>query len=84
MQLLPKRCYCVPTQSLVVNEGKNGVWIVFWELKKLPEIKTDCLTASTEFQCAGNKYKVVFTYKNGGVDLNFQILSEGSSLKIAQ
>ena len=70
------------TQSLVVNEGENGMWIVFWQLKELPTEKTDCLTANTKFQLAGNQCQMVLTYKNGGVELSIQILSEGSSLNV--
>jgi len=40
----------------VVNEGENGMWLEFCELKELPEVGTDDLTANTTFQCAGNDH----------------------------
>jgi hypothetical protein len=61
----------------VVNEGENGMWLEFCELKELPEVGTDDLTANTTFQCAGNDHLLIFSFRNGGVGLIYQIVSAG-------
>ena len=48
-------------ESLVVNEGENGIWLVFWEIKELPGIPTDMIIATTTFQCALHFEQAIMT-----------------------
>jgi hypothetical protein len=68
-------------QSLVVNESENGMWLVFWELKELPQVKTNVITANSTFHCAGFDYKLTFGFGCGapyhGMVLIFQTVSAG-------
>ena len=64
-------------ESLVVNEGENGNWLVFWEIKELPKVLTDRIRAFTTFQCAGNHYKLGFIFHSSSMDLVIQNVSAG-------
>ena len=70
-------------ESLVVNEGENGIWLVFWEIKELPGIPTDMIIATTTFQCVlqGNHDKLAFIFRSGSVNLAIQMIIDNKPSK---
>jgi hypothetical protein len=69
-------------QSLVVNEGENGMWLVFWELKEVPEVQSyfpgqDRIAENTKFRCAGNDYRLNLSFEPVRMLLVIEIVSPG-------
>ena len=69
------------TQTLVVNEGDNGTWLVFWQLRDVPEQTSEnVLTASATFQCADKYFRMIFHFTPMQAELHFDNISQGFPL----